>query len=151
MKMILNDWVSKKWLRPYRASKDEIDSLFIGVSELLRDGSLEGISARGRFTNAYMAALTLATIVLMASGYRSGKGHSHHCRKFEALPMILGESYLVDAVYLDNCRNKRNSVQYDGNYEVNQQEADELLAFVKDFEKKVRVWLIDRGLERDSP
>jgi hypothetical protein len=49
-----------------------------------------------------------------------------------ALPLILGEKHKPNANYLDACRIKRNTVEYDYIGGVSSVEAQELLEFIKE-------------------
>lgn len=70
------------------------------------------ISADWQFGIAYNAALKLCTVLLHASGYRPEKTLQHY-RTLQELPLILGPERKADADYLDACRTKRNTVEYD--------------------------------------
>ena len=64
-----------------------------------------------------------------------------HFRTLAALPEILGEAKKADAEYLDDCRKKRNIVEYDYVGGVSESDADELIVFVKEFREEVITWL----------
>lgn len=81
-----------------------------------------------------------ATILLYASGYRAEKALAHY-RTLAALPLILGEKHKDDANYLDACRIKRNTVEYDYVGAATEQEAKELIAFAKELREQVIDWL----------
>jgi uncharacterized protein (UPF0332 family) len=139
--MTLSDWAKNDWLKPHRTSKQEIAGLFSIVERELRDAQLEGISPDGRFTHAYRASLTLATILLYISGYMPARGQSHHYRTILALPKIMGDGATDDAEYLDKCRVKRNAAEYDSANEASEGEAKELVEFSEEFERTVRDWV----------
>ncbi len=98
------------------------------------------VSADWQFGIAYNAALKLCTIILYASGYRPEKNLAHY-RTLQALPIIMGTSRQDDADYLDTCRAKRNTAEYDVAGTVSQSEADELRAFVESLRDDVLEWL----------
>jgi hypothetical protein len=64
-----------------------------------------------------------------------------------AMPLILGESRKVDANYLDSCRKKRNTVEYDYVGGASREDARELLEFTNELRQEVREWLRDRHRE----
>jgi uncharacterized protein (UPF0332 family) len=134
----LNDWEKNGWLKAHKTSKQEIEGLFSIVERELKDSQIKGISSDGKFTHAYRAALTLATILLYKSGYSPARGQSHHYRTFAALPKILGDGSTDDSNYLEKCRVKRNAAEYDSANEATESEALELVEFAKEFEKVVR-------------
>jgi hypothetical protein len=98
------------------------------------------ISSDWRFGIAYNAALKLCRILLSAEGYRPSHELQHY-RTLAALPEILGEVKKADAEYLDDCRKKRNIVEYDEVGGASESDADELIEFVKDLRDEVMNWL----------
>lgn len=98
------------------------------------------VSADWRFGIAYNAALKLCTILLYASGYRAARDQHHH-RTITALPLILGPEKQADAAYLDTCRAKRNTVEYEMAGVATDADAAELLDFANELRGQVREWL----------
>lgn len=139
--MTLSDWAKNSWIKTHTTSKKEIEGLFSIVEREIRDSELNGISSDGKFSHAYRASLTLATILLYASGYMPDKGQSHHFRTIAAIPEILGNEAKDDADYLQNCRTIRNAAEYDSANEASEGSAKELVIFAKDFDKRVRAWV----------
>jgi hypothetical protein len=139
MKMTLQQWAANGWLRPHQSSLQEISALFAIVQRDLDDAEGD-ISADWQFGIAYNAALKLCTILLHASGYRPEKTLQHF-RTIAALPLILGDHRKVDASYLDTCRIKRNTAEYDMAGVATHEDATELVSFVKDLQLEVRQWL----------
>ena len=137
--MSLKDWVGNGWLRPHEPTRMEIAGLCAIVDRDLLDCGRD-ISPDWRFGIAYNAALKLCTVLLHASGYRAEKLQQHH-RTVTALPLILGESHREDAEYLDNCRMKRNTVEYDMVGAATAQDAAELAAYAKELREVVLIWL----------
>ncbi len=144
--MTLSDWAKNSWIKTHTTSKKEIEGLFSIVEREIRDSELNGISSDGKFSHAYRASLTLATILLYASGYMPDKGQSHHFRTIAAIPEILGNEAKDDADYLQNCRTIRNAAEYDSANEASEGSAKELVSFAKDFEKRVRAWVKNKKL-----
>jgi hypothetical protein len=110
------------------------------VDRDLDDAGEQGLSADWRFGIAYNAALKLCTILLHASGYRPERTLQHY-RTLQALPLILGEARKEDATYLDTCRAKRNTVEYDTAGAATDADAAELLEFAAGLRKDVLGWL----------
>jgi len=98
------------------------------------------LSADWRFGIAYNAALKLCTILMYSEGFRPEKALAHY-RTVQALPLILGPERADDAAYLDRCRTKRNTVEYDYVGGATEADADELIEFTEELEKDVRDWL----------
>lgn len=137
--MTLQQWAANGWLRPHRSSVSEIAGLFSIVQRDLADAEGD-ISADWRFGIAYNAALRLCTILLHASGYRPEKTLQHY-RAISALPLILGVERKDDAAYLEACRIKRNTAEYDMAGVITHQDATELVGLVKELEQEVIRWL----------
>ena len=143
--MSLKHWVDNGWLQPHRTSREEISNLFSIVERDLTDAQRD-ISADWRFGIAYNAALKLCLILLSAEGYRPSR-ESHHYRTLAALPEVLGKARKADAKYLDDCRKKRNIVEYDLAGGASAADADELIAFIKGLRADVISWLQKRHPE----
>jgi uncharacterized protein (UPF0332 family) len=137
--MSLEQWAKNGWLRPHKPSAREISDLLEIVDRDLKDAQ-GNISADWKFGIAYNAALKLCTILLHCSGYRPEQKLGHY-RTLTALPLILGPVRKDDADYLDACRAKRNTVEYDSVGEATDEDAKELIAFVKQLRKDVLDWL----------
>jgi hypothetical protein len=137
--MSLSNWANNGWLRPHNATAQEIADMLAIVERDLHDAAGE-ISADWRFGIAYNAALKLCTILLHASGYRAEKNLAHY-RTLAALPLVLGSEHQGDADYLDTCRTKRNTVEYDRAGAATLEEAEELSAFAHQLREHVIAWL----------
>jgi hypothetical protein len=75
-----------------------------------------------------------------ASGYRPEKTLQHY-RTIQALSLVLGPERQPDVEYLDACRSRRNTIEYDHAGGVTTNNADELIDFVKDLRVDVVEWL----------
>lgn len=137
--MSLQNWASNGWLRVHQTSPQEIRELLAMVDRDLADAEGD-ISDDWRFGIAYNAALKLCTILLYASGYRPEKTLAHY-RTIAALPLILGDKRKPDIDYLDACRMKRNTLEYDRIGGATGDDVDELLAFTKELRNQVLEWL----------
>ena len=129
--MSLKSWAEFGWLKLHKTSGQEIQNLLAIVDRDLADARQSNLSADWRFGIAYNAALKLCAILLFSSGYRPEKSLAHY-RTLQDLPLILGEKWQDEATYLDTCRIKRNTVEYDCIGGVSNQEADELIDFVEE-------------------
>lgn len=139
MKMTLKQWSENGWLRSHKTSFQEIEDLLHIVDRDLKDAGMP-LSADWRFGIAYNAALKLCAILLYAEGYKAERTLQHY-RTIQALPLILGDKYKVDANYLDSCRAKRNIAEYNRIGAISITEADELFDFVDKFKQEVIDWL----------
>jgi len=98
------------------------------------------ISNDWRFGIAYNAALKLCTVLLHASGYRPERTLQHY-RTLTAMPLILGDKRKPDVDYLDACRIKRNTVEYDRVGGATGDDVSELIEFTKELRQEVLEWL----------
>jgi uncharacterized protein (UPF0332 family) len=137
--MSLQQWLSNGWLRPHQTTAAQIADLLAIVERDLEDANRD-LSPDWQFGIAYNAALKLCTILLYASGYRPEKNLAHY-RTLAALPLILGKSHKDDADYLDTCRAKRNTAEYDAAGTVSRSEATELRTFTEQLQADVITWL----------
>lgn len=127
-------------LQTQTTSAREIADLFTVAERGLRDAQATVISTDLRFSAAYDAALTLATVVLRCVGYRT-RGVAHHATTFESLPFAMGEQMEVRADLFEACRMKRNVTHYRRAGEVTLQEVEELLAVAVAFKGEVAAWV----------
>jgi hypothetical protein len=137
--MSLEQWAKNGWLRPHKSSKQEIADLLGIVDRDLKDAESD-ISSDWKFGIAYNAALKLCTILLHASGYRPEQKLGHY-RTITALPLILSEEQKDNADYLDTCRAKRNTAEYNSVGAISDDDAKELVGFVKEMRQGVLEWL----------
>jgi hypothetical protein len=106
----------------------------------LRDARVEELSLDRRFATAYNAVLQLATIPLHAEGSRTA-GTAHHQTTIASLPLIVGPDLQGTADYLDACRSKRNSADYDRIGVATERDVSELIEEAPELRKKVLAWL----------
>lgn len=139
--MSLELWEKNGWLREHKTSPQEINGILSLVERDIEDASREAISIDWQFNIAYNAGLQLATISLLAAGYRAGRCESKHYRVIQALPLVMGEQYSTLRNYLDNCRRKRNVSEYAAVGTISEKEAEDLLQTVKEFKITVESWL----------
>ncbi|WP_395749542.1 hypothetical protein [Prosthecobacter sp.] len=139
--MSLEGWAKNGWLRPHQTNRQQVTDLLAIVVRDLADAR-SSVSSDWQFGIAYNAALKLCTILLYASGYRPEKNLAHY-RTLQALPLILGSSRNDDADYLDACRAKRNTAEYDVAGCVTESEAEELRAFAESLRDDVCSWLAE--------
>jgi hypothetical protein len=137
--MRLQQWKANGWLQAHQTTPSQIADLLAIVDRDLED-SMRDLSPDWQFGIAYNAALKLCTVLLYASGFRPEKNLAHY-RTLAALPLILGNDRKDDADYLDTCRAKRNTAEYDAAGTVGQSEADELRQFTRELRTDVIAWL----------
>jgi hypothetical protein len=139
--MSLQQWCDNAWIRAHEPSATEIAEL-LGIAEReISDASLAGISADGRFDNAYSAVRILCQCALCAHGYDVVKGAREHERTIDSLRFTLGTEWGDEADYFDRCRRRRHQSLYERSRVASTQDADELLAHAKKLSYAVREWL----------
>ena len=139
--MSLQDWLTEGKLKQHTSSLKEIQSLFLVIDRDIADAQIMRVSADRRFATAYNAALQLATVVLLASGYRVITGKGHHFLTISSLQYTMGQSAVSRLNYLNSCRQLRNKTDYDRAGVTDEQEVEELLTEVSQFRKDVVAWL----------
>jgi uncharacterized protein (UPF0332 family) len=136
----LQTWLANGWQRPHQTSAAEIRDLWLIAGRDLKDAESGGISPDWQYGIAYNAALKLCTILLYAEGYRPEKQLAHY-RTLQALPVILGAQRQDDGDFLERCRRKRNTVEYDHAGGASKEEAEELIRFSHELRDEVLAWL----------
>lgn len=67
------------------------------------------------------------------------------------MPLILGPERKADADYLDACRIKRNTVEYDYAGAATRKDAEELIGFCDELREAVLSWLQREHIELTLP
>ena len=134
--MSLRQWQNNGWLRPHKTDKEEISNLLAIADRDIADAANPQLSDDWKFGIAYNAALKLCTIMLYAAGYRPENTLAHY-RTLLAIEFTIGPHRKEDAVYLDACRAKRNTVEYDNIGGASHAEAQELLDFTEELKIEV--------------
>lgn len=144
--MSLEQWHKNGWLKPHRTTQQQIADLLAIAERDLRDAKQEVLSEDWQYGIAYNAALKLCTVLLYAKGYRPEKNLAHY-RTIAAMPMILGNSHQSDADYLDTCRAKRNTAEYDAAGQISSCEAEELIDYAIELKQTTLQWLTENHPE----
>jgi len=142
--MRLRDWLDSGDLQQQPPTRDEIGRLLEIADRDVEDAAVSGISVDRQFAIAYEAALTLALIVLRASGYRTpGSSSGHHWLTFALLPELMGEQAEGRSRYFHLCRRKRHQATYDRAGVATESELEELTGEVKAFRRELMCWLTE--------
>jgi len=128
-------------LRRHGASPGEIADLLIKAQQAVHDCGASSVSPDNRFVIAYHGALSAATVVLAACGYRPAT-HGYHETVFAALPLVMAEASEL-AGYFDRRRRKRNQALYDRFGRVSEDKLDELVKALQEFIPEVKAWLAE--------
>jgi hypothetical protein len=125
----------------HRTSKKELDALRAVIARDLSDAAVHGLSDDRRFATAYNAALQAATITIACSGYRLAGTPGHHRLTFEVARLALGSSGARLLDFFENCRRKRNVIDYDRALVATKTEAEEIVAEAQAFLELVEKWI----------
>jgi uncharacterized protein (UPF0332 family) len=134
--MSIDSFIKRGVLVKQASSTQEIAELFKIVDRDLHDSKATEVSYDWQFGIAYNAALKLATILIRSAGYRV-KGAGHHMNTIALIPYFLGGETIEYSDYLDSCRKKRNTVEYDCIGGATKEDVQELQEFVLEFKRAV--------------
>ncbi len=135
--MSIDNFLKRGILVKQASSKEEIEELLKIVERDIKDSKASEVSYDWQFGIAYNAALKLATILVRSAGYRV-KGQGHHMNTIALIPDFLGRDKKEYSDYLDTCRRKRNTVEYDCAGGATREDVMELQGFVNEFRTEVR-------------
>lgn len=135
----LQQWRRNGWLKPHKPSDREISDLMEIVDRDLQDAQSD-LSLDWKFGIAYNAVLKLCTILLYQAGYKPERNLAHY-RTLQALPHLLTQYSADDADFLDACRIRRNTAEYDLAGSTTQAEFEELYQFAQDLHTAVNTHL----------
>lgn len=127
-------------------SNEEIKELLRMVERDIEDSSKTAISLDWQFGIAYNGALKLASILARASGVRA-KGNGHHMNTISIIPLILGKAKQKDANYLEACRKKRNTVEYEYIGGATAADVKEIQEFIQEFKEEVLAFIKEKGIK----
>ena len=139
----LDDLLASGRLKRHSPSPAETGDLLALAERQLADASAAGLSPDGRFAAAYSAAITLATAIVRASGYRIADTPGHHRLTIELLPVLLGDQQRRGATYLDACRRKRDVAEHGHAEAITVAESRALGALVRELQEEVLTWLAE--------
>jgi hypothetical protein len=138
--MSLEKWVEYGWLRREPTSPGEIKDLLGIVERSLGDSKVEAVSTDLRFVAAFNAALTVATIALRGSGYRTVTQSGHHVKTIESLELTVKASSKVIQRF-KTFNNKRNKSVYDVAGAVSDQELEAVVKLGTELKDSTITWL----------
>ena len=138
---LIDDLLATGRLKKHSPSSVETDDLLALAERRLADASAAELSPDGRFAAAYRAALTLATAVVLAHGYRVANTSGHHRLTIELLPVLLGDRQRRGATYLDACRRKRSTAEHECAEAITAGESKALRTATRELQEEVLTWL----------
>ncbi|MBR4674402.1 MAG: hypothetical protein IKP00_08055 [Victivallales bacterium] len=132
-------------MKSHQTDSQEIANLLAIVERDLTDASLNDLSVDWQFGIAYNAALKLCNIMLYVHGYRPENALAHY-RAIMALKEIEEENWEQYSVYLNACRMRRNTLEYDCVDSISKDDAEELITFTRKFYAEVKNYLVKHFL-----
>jgi len=127
----------------HQATREEIESLLAIIDRDITDARVAAISPDWRLAIAYNSALQCAVAALAASGYRPGKGGSHHYYAIESLRFTLEcDEAVIDT--LEAFRKKRNIADYERAGAATDTEVQELLEMSSAMREDLLKWLANK-------
>lgn len=140
--MSLPDWLQIGHLTNHQPTVAEVGSLLGVVDRELSDAGVAGLSDDGRFTHAYDGALILCKLALHVSGFELQKrAPGHHALWINSLEFTLGTAHKQTVIHLSASSKLRHTTLYDHAGVVQKQDADDLLAAVRQLRTDVLAWL----------
>ena len=138
---LIDDLLASGQLKRHIPSPAETDDLLALAERRLADASAAELSPGARFAAAFRAALTLATTVVLADGYRVATTSGHHRLAIQLLPVLLGDRQRRGATYLDACRRKRSTAEHECAEAITAGESKALRAAAQELQEEVLTWL----------
>jgi hypothetical protein len=132
--------IEARWLDEAPTSAAEVAGLWTVVERNLEEARGPLKYADTRFWLAYQGVLAATTVVIRAHGVRVRRERQHE-RAFAALRQLGIPGVSDRARYYDDCRRKRNVVEYDVAGGVSDTEAAELLSEAERLAAAIRDWL----------
>lgn len=125
----------------HTTSKQELDGMRALIARDLADAAIPTLSEDRCFATAYNAALQACTIAIACAGYRVTAKKGHYIVTIECSVLAMGKPAREYADYFDNCRRKRNQIDYIFANVATETEADELLIQPTTFVELVEQWI----------
>jgi len=124
-------------IKPYPARDKEIQQLLkVANRDIAAAGRNLADDADWAYTMAYNAVLQTARALMLKDGYRP-RGAEQHATVLEYLRERLGSQYPNEISLFDQMRRKRHRVIYEVAGLVSKQEAEQVVAFARDFVQKL--------------
>ncbi|AII61455.1 hypothetical protein [Dehalococcoides mccartyi] len=141
LKNLLNDGRIKE----HTPSKQEIKQLLAVFDRDITDAQIEILSTDRKFSTAYNAALTIARIALVSSGYRiTGEGSHYWTIQASAFILPLDTSMIRK---FDKFRQKRNISGYEMTGMISEQDTKEMIDLAREIHSVVLKWLSENHPE----
>jgi uncharacterized protein (UPF0332 family) len=126
-------------IKPYKARPEEIRKLLQVAARDLATAERNLVDDHDwAYTIGYNAILQAARALMLAKGYRP-RGAESHATVVQFIEEALGKAYGTQIALFDQMRRKRHRVIYEMAGLVSKQEADQGVAFAKEFVEEIRL------------
>lgn len=126
-------------IKPYQARSSEIQQLLkVADRDLAAAARNLAEDTDWAYTMAYNAILQSSRALILKDGYRP-RGGEQHATVVEYIKERLGPTFDKEVGLFDQMRRKRHKVIYEISGLVSKQEAEQAIAFAKDFVDKLKL------------
>ncbi len=134
-------------IQPHRPNQDEIKQLLLLANRDLKTARRNLDEAPDwAYSIAYNAILQASRALMFFSGYRP-RGSEQHATVVEFTEERLGNAFTAQVRLFDQMRRKRHRVIYEISGSVSKNEAEQSIAFAKEFVEKINEMITgQRGL-----
>lgn len=134
------DNLSGKTLEAITPDPTALRRLREAAQRSLQDAQLSGMSAEGRFDQAYKSIMQTANMLLQANGYRTLTSKpGHHQTMIQTLPQTVGLEP-AKMIVLDALRKQRNVIDYSGDL-VSISMAEEAINYASELLQLAEMWM----------
>ena len=131
--------LQQRRIRPYRAKPQEIERLLqVAARDLATADKLLSEDTDWAFNIVYNALLQAARALVLHEGFRP-RGAGQHWTIVEFCREALGPEYRQHVALFDQMRRKRHRLVYEMVGLVSRQEAEQALAFAREFVEELRL------------
>jgi len=140
-------------VRPHGHTAGEVAQRLQEMEQVARrhlaDAEAQALSPDAKHNLAYAAGRVAAEMVLVAEGYRAGRGMGKHAAVFVFLGEAAGGRWSAEAAYFDQRRQRRNVSEYEQSGTISPTEAGTVAREAWRLLGEVAAWLEEQGPEAD--
>ena len=138
--LLANDTV-----RPHGLTAEETAKRLQEMEQVARrhlgDAGAPGLSPDGKHNLAYTAGRIAAEMVMVAEGFRAGRGMGKHAAVFVFLTVAANGRWSAEADYFDKRRQRRNVSEYEQAGTISPTEADTVARASRRLLEEVLKWI----------
>jgi hypothetical protein len=145
--LLANDTVRPHGLKPEETTK-RLQEMEEVARRHLADAEAPGLSADGKQNLAYTAGRIAAEMVMVAEGFRAGRGMGKHVAVFVFLAVATNGKWSADAEYFDRRRQRRNVSEYEQTGTISPTEAKTVAREARRLLGEVLAWIDESHVQR---